>query len=131
MATPYSIFNTRSLTDPNLPVRDSVTISGAVTTYSDMWSGESGDGYGLTLGTTGTLTGTFTLWMTDNPFPRLDSDQDWVQDTAFTPTNPAGAGVLFRDDAANAKAYRKRIKFVSTAGTGTVQGRVTTPRFVF
>lgn len=127
MAAPYSIFNTRggaSGTDPGAPDRDFVNVSGTPTIYSDAWTGEDSDGYGLTVFTTGTLTGTFTLWMTDKPLPTTATDADWVQDTSFVPTNPAGAAVKFRDDLGNAKAHKKRLKYVGAAGAGTIQGFV-------
>lgn len=124
MAAPFSIFNTRSLTDSNAPVRDFVVVSGTPTIYSDPWSGEDSDGSGLTFFSTGTLTGTLTLWMTDKPLPDMASDNDWVQDTGFAPTNPAGAPVKFRDDLGNAKAHKKRLKYVNAGGAGNIQAFV-------
>lgn len=130
MPTPYSLFTTRSATDPGARDITGVSVSGTPTIYSDMFSGESSDGYALTLFTTGTLTGTWTLWMTDNPNPQLGNDNDWVQDTTFAPTNPAGAASKFRDDGGNAKAYRKRLKYVNASGTGVITGWATVPCFV-
>jgi len=131
MATPYSVYNTRSLTDANAPATVGTAVSSTNTAYSDMWSGESADGYGLTVTFSGTPTGTFTLWMTDNPSPGLANDTDWVQDTTFVPTNPAGAAGKFRDDGGNAKAYRKRLKYVNASGSGTVIAYVTVPHFAY
>lgn len=129
MAQPFSIFNTRSATDPGAPTLNIVAVSGTPTVYSELWSGDESDGYGLTVFTTGTLTGTFTLWMTDKIAPGLANDNDWVQDTGFVPTNPAGAAVKFRDDGGNAKAKWKRLKYVSASGTGNLEGYVSVPKF--
>lgn len=130
MATPYSVYNTRSGTDANAPVLVGVSVSGTPTVYSDMWTGESADGYNLSVFTTGTLTGTWTLWMTDKIQPTLADDSDWIQDTTFSPTNPAGAATKYMDAGGNAKAYRKRLKYVNASGTGTISAFVTVPRFV-
>lgn len=129
MATAFSIFNTRNPADANGPTTVGVAVTGTPTVYSEVISGLESDGYGLTVTTTGTLTGTFTAWMTDLPFPGLANDNDWVQDTTFVPVNPAGAAIKFRDDAANAKAYKKRLKYVNASGTGTLVGYVTVPRY--
>ena len=131
MAVPYSIFNTRSGTDANAPALVGASLTGVVTAYSDPWSGESADGFNLSVFTTGTLSGTFTLWMTDKPYPGLADDTDWIQDTSFAPTNPAGGAVKFQDAAGNTKAYRKRLKFVNASGTGTITGYVTVPHFAY
>lgn len=124
MPAPFSIFNFRSATDPGAPTVSSVAVSGTPTIYSDVWTGEDSDGSGLTVYTTGTLTGTFTRWGTDKPFPDLATDNDWIQDTVFAPTNPAGAPTKFRDDTGNDKARWKRLKYVGASGTGNIQGFV-------
>ncbi len=127
MAASFSLFNTRSATDPGAPAFDFVAVSGTPTIYSEVWTGEDSDGSGLTFFSTGTLTGTITLWMTDKPLPGFTNDNDWVQDTTFVPTNPAGAAVKFRDDLGNAKAYKKRLKYVNASGTGNIQAWVSVP----
>ena len=127
MATPYSLYTTRSATDPGATDQVGVAVSSTNTYYSDMWTGENQDGYALTVFYTGTPTGTITLWMTDKPNPTLATDADWVQDTTFVATNPAGAAGKFRDDAANAKAARKRLKYVNASGTGVLSAFVTVP----
>jgi|ERR1700759_1476422 len=128
MASPYSIFNTFSTTDANAPAQNFLLVNGAATVNSNMWSGEDSDGYGLTVFTTGSLSGTFQLWMTDKNRPDETTDNDWIQDTTFVPVNPAGGPIKFRDDGGNAKAYRKRLKFVNTSGVGTLQAFVTVPK---
>lgn len=129
MATPSSIYNTRSGTDANAPVLVGTAVSGTGPFYSDIWTGEDADGYSLSVFYTGTPTGTFTLWFTDKPNPDQTNDNDWIQDTAFSPTNPAGAGGKFGDPAGNFKSYRKRLKYVNASGSGTVTAYVTVPRF--
>lgn len=129
MSIPYTIYNTRSLTDANAPTLQTVAVTGVATFYSDMWTGEDGDGYGLHVEYTGTPTGTFSLWVSDKPNPNQANDNDWVQDTGFAPVNPAGAAGKFRDDTAVSKGYRKRLKYVNASGTGTVAAWVTVPRY--
>lgn len=129
MATAFSIFNTRSATDPGAPALVGVSVSGTPTIYSELIAGLDSDGSGVTFITTGTLTGTFTRWVTDKPNPDLTNDNDWVQDTTFTPTNPAGAATKFRDDTGNDKGYHKRYKYVNASGSGTIQAFATVPKF--
>lgn len=107
---------------------DGVAVSGTTTYYSAPISGKQADGMGLHLQWTGTPTGTFTLWMSDKPHPSLADDADWVQDTGFSPTNPAGSASKMRDDTANAKAKWKRVKYVNASGTGVLYGWATTAR---
>lgn len=121
----FSIYNTRSATDTNAPSSQGVAVSSTSTFYSDVFTGLGADGYGLQLQWTGTPNGTFTLWMSDKLNPGLADDTDWVQDTTFAPTNPAGAAGKFRDDASNSKSLRKRIKYVNSSSAGTLFGWVT------
>lgn len=128
MASPFSLFNTRSATDPGAPVRDFIAVTGTPTIYSETITGEDTDGFGATFFYTGTLTGTFTAWTTDKPLPNLANDDDWVQDTTFVPVNPAGAAGKFRDDQGNSKGSKKRYKYVNASGTGNLSGWATTPK---
>ena len=123
------IFNTRSGTDANAPAIAGVTASGTNTYYSDPFSGMDSDGASHTVFTTGTLTGTFTLWFTDIRNPTLADDSQWTQDTTYAPTNPAGAAVKFTDSMGNAKALRKRLKYVNASGSGTITAYVTVPTY--
>lgn len=123
----FSIYTT---TDSGASGRtaDGVAVSGATTYYSAPISGNKTDGMGLHLQWTGTPTGTFTLWMSDKPHPSLTDDADWVQDTGFSPTNPAGSASKMRDDTSNAKAKWKRVKYVNSGGSGVLYGWATTAR---
>lgn len=132
MAINISIFTTRSGvsgTDGNAPAIPGVAVSSTNTFYSDCWSGNNGDGESISLFWSGTPSGTFTLWMTDILNPGLADDTDWIQDTSFSPTNPSGSAGKMRDDAGNAKAFRKRIKYVNSSGSGTIKGYVTAPKW--
>lgn len=128
MANPVSVYKTFSLTDSNAPAIDGVAVTGTNTYYSNMWTGEDADGFSMSVFYTGTPTGTFTLWFTDKPLPDSTNDNDWIQDTSFTPTNPAGAAGKFGDPAGNFKSYRKRLKYVNAAGSGNIFAYVTVPR---
>ncbi len=129
MSTAFSIFNTRNASDANAPTLVGVSVSGTPTIYSELIAGLDADGAGVTFFTTGTLTGTWTAWVTDKPNPGLADDSDWVQDTLFVPTNPAGAASKFRDDTGNSKGYHKRFKYVNASGTGTIQAFATVPKY--
>lgn len=126
MGRPYSIYNTISATDANAPILQGLAVTGTNTYYSQMFSGATEPGYGLQVIFAGTPTGTFTLWFSNKDKPDETNDNDWVQDTTFVPTNPAGAGGKFWDDAVNANAFRKRLKYVNASGAGTVSAFVST-----
>lgn len=133
MPTPQSVYNTRSGTDANAPAAVGTAVSSTSTFYSDEWTGQDADGYSMSVffNVNGgdNATGTFTLWFSDKPIPNPANDNDWIQDTTFSPTNPAGAAGKFGDPAGNFKSYRKRLKYVNTSGTGTIVAYVTVPRF--
>lgn len=107
-------------------ITDGVAVSGAADHYSKPMSGENASGAGIQLQWTGTPTGTFTLWLSDKPFPILTSDADWYQDTTFTPTNPAGSASKMGDTFENARAKWWRIKYAHASGSGSVFGWYTT-----
>lgn len=119
-----SVYYTTAVT-PIGEQTDGVAVSSTTTFYSVPWY--SDDGQSITVFATGTMTGTFTLWHTDVDTPVLTSDVDWVQDTAFAPTNPAGADVKFTDNTAVHKSRWKRLKYVNASGTGTVKAWMTQP----
>lgn len=124
MSAPFSIFNTRSATDPQQNQSVGVTTTGVTTTYSEPWTGEDCSGYGLSIFTTGTLAGTFTRFTTNKPLPSYADDSDWIPDAGFAPTNPAGAPVRFADNNTADRASKKRLKYVNASGTGTITGFV-------
>lgn len=128
MSQPFSIYKTESTTDPLAPRADGVAVSSTNTYYSEMWSGNNSDGFSLSVFYTGTPTGAFTLWGTDIPNPDEANDNDWIQDTNFVPTDPAGAGGKFGDDASSCKKFHKRLKYVNASGTGTIRAYVNVVR---
>jgi len=128
MAVRFPVFRQFSATDANAPAAEVTTVTGAGTYYSAPWSGLDADGYSATTQWTGTVAGTLTMWSTDKPFPDLATDADWVQDTTYAPTNPAGAAGISADSAGNAKGALKRQKLVVASGTGTIGTWVSVPR---
>lgn len=122
-AQPNSIYRTADAAGGGAaPSKNGVAVSSTNTAYSTPWSYAT---FGLHLEWTGTPTGVLTFWMSDKEQPDLTSDADWVQDTGFAPTNPAGSAGKMRDDVANANARWKRIKYVNASGSGTLFGFVT------
>lgn len=124
MAASYSIYGTVPTGDSAAPRVDGVAVSGTDTYYSKTFGGAGSDGYSLQLEWTGTPTGVFTLWYANKPHPDEADDDDWVQDTGFTPSNPAGSADSMGDNAANFKANVKRIKYVNASGSGVLYGWV-------
>lgn len=123
----FSVFETRSATDPGQPGQALIAVTGATTYYSLPWTGADSDGYSLSLFWTGTPTGVFTQWYTDKPNASLADDSDWIEDTGFTPSNPAGAAGKMGDNVAIFKSLRKRLKYVNASGSGNLMGWVTIP----
>lgn len=68
----------------------------------------------------GALTATVTLWMSNKPAPSLDSDDDWVQVTDVTLTDPAGSADKAADTVSNATALWYRFKVARSAGSSEV-----------
>lgn len=121
MSVPINLFTTRSLTDANAPATDGVAVSGTPTIYSDIVTGEDSERFSLSVFFTGTLTGTFTRWYTDKRLPDTGAnDNDWIQDSTFTPTNPAGAAGKFGTPSTLSTSYRWRLKYVNASGTGNI-----------
>lgn len=125
MATSYSIFNTTPTGDSAAGPSEGVAVAAAATHYSAVWSGSGSDGQAIQLEWTGTPVGVFTLWWSSKMHPVLTSDADWIEDTDFSPTNPAGSASKMGDNAAVMKGNVKRIKYVHASGSGTLKGWVT------
>lgn len=124
----YRVYTTAEAT-PMGYANDGVAVTGTNTYYSTKWTAQWSDIFAHTVQWTGTPAGTLTLWMTDKEAPSEADDSDWVQDTTYSPTNPAGAAGKFRDNVANGAARWVRIKYVNASGSGTIFGYVTEPRF--
>lgn len=128
MSAQTKLYVTTDAADSASPTTEGKAVTGTNTYYSKMWTGKDADGYSLHYRWTGTPTGTFTLWMSDLSNPSETDDTDWVQDTAWAPTNPAGSAGKARDDVANGKSLRKRLKYVNASGSGTLYAWVTVPQ---
>lgn len=128
MAAPQKLFITPNGSDSFAPPLDGVGVSGATTYYSKVFGAKNSDGQSVHLEWTGTPTGTFTMWCSDKPNPDETDDDDWVEDTTFTPTNPAGSASKMLDSGGNMKANLKRIKYVNAASSGTLFGWATVTR---
>lgn len=124
MAVSYSIFKTQS-SDSFAPATDGVAVSSTNTYYSSPWGAAGASGYSLHVEYTGTPTGTITLWYANKNNPDRSNDNDWIQDTTFSPTNPAGAAGKFGVPNALSRANLSRLKYVNASGTGTLTASVT------
>lgn len=111
---------------PNYKVYTDATASGGVavsstnTYYSTAIGAVDGQAVSFHCVWTGTPTGTFTLWYSNKPNADASSDTDWVQDTTFSPTNPAGSASKSFVTVGNLTALRVRLKYVNASGSGTI-----------
>lgn len=124
MITSYSLLRTyETMTGSST---NGVAASGTSTYYSKPWKGDVD--FGLTVVTSGTLTGTWTLWATDNPNASEADDTDWVDQSShadFVETNPAGSTTKWRVNSVLMRAGKFRLKYVNTSGTGNIYAYVT------
>lgn len=122
MAATYSLYNTRQV-DPALPFKiPGVVVSGTSTFYSDALSPLT-NSWGYHFEWTGTPTGTLTLWRSNKSAPGQPdplTDNDWIQVTAFAPTNPAGTTSKFGDEINFTNFRLYRFKYVNASGTGSL-----------
>jgi len=110
-----------------LTVLNNVAASATSTYYSERWSGNT-PGFGSSVFTTGTLTGVWTLWVSDKPEPDLATDSDWIDVSThadFVETNPAGAASKWRFSSALLLHRWVRLKYVNASGTGNLVAFVT------
>lgn len=127
MATSYSLLRTVPTGDSAAPSSEGVAASSTNTYYSKPWAANNRS-WGLHVQTTGTLTGTWTLWASDKKHPDLTSDTDWVDTSAhadFVETNPAGSTTNWRVNSTLIKATWLRLKYVNASGTGNIIADVT------
>lgn len=121
MAATYSLYVTReNPSTSNQPSKvDGTAVSSTNTAYSEVFAPRV-NSWGFHFQWTGTPTGVITLWRSNKPQPVLTDDNDWVQVTTFTPTNPAGAAGKYSDEInfTNFKYYR--FKYVNASGSGTL-----------
>lgn len=124
----YRLFTTQDTTVMGNST-DGVAVTGANTYYSSKLTGDMGSYISLMLQWTGNPTGTLTLWSTNKTTPDETTDNDWVQDTTFSPTNPAGSAGKFMDFVGNSAAKFWRIKYVNSGGSGTLFCYATAGRY--
>jgi len=105
-----------------------LAVSGTSTYYSKAFSARDGQPVSVHLEWTGTPTGTFTLWYSNKEAPGTANDNDWVQDTTFVASNPAGSASKAFHTIGNLAAKRVRLKYVNASGSGTIVGFATIAR---
>lgn len=119
MLTSYSLYRT---TDAATGASyQGVAASATGVYYSDVWKGDVD--FGLTVETTGDLTGTWTLWASDNPNASATDDTHWVDSSAhaeFVETNPAGSATKWRVNSTLLRAAKLRLKYTNATGTGNL-----------
>ncbi len=100
---------------------ESVAASSTDTYYSNQFPSRDGM-LGFTVTTSGTLTGTFTLWYSNKENPSVADDTDWDQNEEWTPTNPAGGVTKEVYAVTDMPVKWARLKYVNASGTGNLQG---------
>ncbi len=122
--TNFSLF-IRAKTNANDPNLDGVAVSSTNTYYSKVISGSHSTSKAAHFYWTGTPTGTLTKWLSDKEAPILTTDADWVQDTNFAVTNPAGSASQFREEKTGVSARWIRYRYINASGSGVLYGRAT------
>lgn len=117
MGAVYKIWGDGPIDSPASPTQ---VVSGTDTYYSQPVGVPDGKPVSFHVTFTGTPTGTLSLWYTNKPNANRANDTDWVQDSTFTPSNPAGAGVTAFYTVGNLTCKSARLKYVNAAGSGTV-----------
>jgi hypothetical protein len=117
----YAIFHSL-LSVPDIEGALGIAASSTNTYYSDNIACNGADVIGVHLESTGTLTGTYTLWVSSVPRPNIATDADWVQDTVPTFVNPAAGVSKQHLHLGNLGARWARIKYVNASGTGNLKG---------
>lgn len=108
------------------------TVSGAVTVSGgSMWLGaDCVTGFSITVRTTGTLTGAFRFYMSDDPRARQDAspaDQAaavWIEFTSSLTAqivNPAGSPTSFHVMASDFRAGFLKMDYVGVSGAGAIE----------
>ena len=86
------------------------------------------EGFSMTVITTGTLTGVFRFYRSNDPRARQDHPQrasavwqEFTSDVSALISNPAGGAAQFTVDVSDFRSDYVRMDYVHTSGTGTVQ----------
>lgn len=107
-------------------------VSGAVTlSGGPLWLGvDEVTGFSITVATTGTLTGAFRFYLSDDPRARQDALPaeralaKWIEFTSSLSsqiTNPAGAAANFHVMASDFRAGFLRMDYVGVSGSGAIE----------
>lgn len=121
---PVEIYQTQYSGTPLDQRSVGVAVSSTNTYYSQPWSSRFGATFALMVEWTGTPTGTLTLWWSNKIAPNLANDTDWIQETTYTPTNPAGSASKDGKLLSIVPARWFRLKYVNASGSGTLTGQV-------
>lgn len=73
----------------------------------------------------GDITGTLTLFASEVEDPATDSDDDWIELSSPTLTDPSGSASSFREEATDYTARWIMVKYVHSSGTGNITARMT------
>lgn len=98
---------TLAVSDTSTYYSDAITVDGEAVSWHIVWAG--------------TPNGTFTLWYSNKPDAAVATDTDWVQDTSFPATAPAGSASKVFISASQTTALRARLKYVNASSTGTIE----------
>jgi hypothetical protein len=72
---------------------------------------------------TGTPTGTFSLWSSNDAAAELDTDVGWIEETGISvPAQPAGSAGATMVHIFHSGARWLRVKYAHTSGTGSIRG---------
>lgn len=102
--------------------------AGASTTGGSLWlAPDHVPGWSMTVTTTGTLTGSFKFYASDDPRARQDhpskASATWTEftsDVSSMITNPAGGTATFKVMVSNFRSDFLRMDYVHVSGSGTV-----------
>ncbi len=105
-----------------MDIRTEGTAASSTNSYrSKKFSAASGQ-IGFTLKSTGTLTGTWTLWYSDEETPSTTDETGWAQDSNFNPTNPAGSPTYKKYAVDGLKTRWYKVRYTNDSGTGSIYG---------
>ena len=121
----FELFTTLSSTGAAAHRTRGVAVSATSTYYSNKISSGHVTARGVHFEWTGTPTGAITRWESDKAEPDETSDADWVQDSSFASSDPAGVAGKFRNESNGRSARWIRYKYVNASGSGSLFGRVT------
>lgn len=121
----YRLFDTRTQDASGVATDGVATPAGAQDFYSKKMRVSPAGDIGFQLIWTGVPTGVFTLWYSDVEQPNEANDNDWVPDTSWVPTNPAGAASKGKYVISGIRTKWVRIKYAHTGGVGVMSGKGT------